>query len=272
MRFAMTGHRGLIGTSLLKRLEDEGHRPFELVDLVDGQDIRTMRFWSNREKVDVLIHLAAFCKINSSIASPMSPYVHNVEGMISVMEYARRNNIPKVIFTSSTRVLYPNKNPYVASKLYGEELVKAYSECYGIDYVIIRPSTVYGPFDDKTHRLMDIWMRAVLKNEPLKIYGNIDKSLDFTYVDDFIDGFMLAIEQTNAEYDIASGRSEKLINVAEELISMANSSSPIDFELPETAQPQEVEVDISAIQKLGYKPKVNVYEGMMRTLEFYRKL
>jgi len=271
MKFVMTGHRGLIGTSLLERLKSGGHKPLALFDLAEGTDIRLMDNGVGAH-ADVLFHLAAYCKINGSINYPARSYNHNVAGMYAVMEYAHRNKIPKVVFTSSTRVLYPNKNPYVASKIFGEEMVKAYHECYGIDYVIIRPSTVYGLIDDKAHRLIDLWMRAVLKNEPLKIYGDINKTLDFTYIDDFIDAFILASQQTNKEFDIATGRSEKLIDVAEDLVKMADSNSPIDFELPEMAQPQEVEIDISEVVKLGYKPKVDVYEGLRRTLEFYKKL
>jgi UDP-glucose 4-epimerase len=273
MRFVLTGHKGLIGSVLLKRLTEEGHEPVMLVDLRDNSDVRTLHHWSTPDtKADVVFHLSAFCKIADSIAYPELPLNHNAAGTHSVLEFARKNQIPKIVFTSSTRVLYPEKNPYVASKIYGEELVKAYQQCYGVDYTIIRPSTVYGPFDDLTGRLIDKWMRAVIKNEPLKIYGDVDKTLDFTYVDDFVDGLLLASQQKNKSYDIATGRSEKLIAVAEELVKMAGSKSAIDFELPELAQPQEVEVDITEITKLGYKAQVDIKTGLQRTLDFYRTL
>jgi UDP-glucose 4-epimerase len=263
----MTGHKGLIGSTLLKRLKEQGHIPVALVDLRDGSDIRDPL---SEVEADVLFHLASYCTIRGCINSPRKAFSHNVGGSYNVVEWARRSNIKKIVYTSSTRVLYPEKNPYTASKVYVEELVKAYQQCYGIDYVIVRPSTVYGPFDDKTKRLIDIWMRAVLKGEPIKIYGDVDKTLDFTYVDDFVDGLLLASQQTNKEYDIATGRSERLINVAEALKEMASSNSPIDFHLPELAQPQEVEIDITEITKLGYKAKVGILTGLQKTLDFYR--
>lgn len=268
----MSGHKGLVGSVLLERLINLGHQPVLLIDLRDGTDIRNLHEYDDSGNIDIFFHLGAFCKINESIKRPHLPFKHNVQGTYSVMEFCRRNKIPKIVFTSSTRVLYPNKNPYVASKIYGEELIKGYAECYGIDYIIARLSTVYHGFHDLTHRLIDIWMRAVLQDKPLKIYGNIDKTLDFTYTDDVVDGLLLASQQTNKEYDIATGRSDKLINVAEALVKMADSKSPIDFELPELAQPQEIEIDITEITKLGYKAKVGIYDGLRKTLEFYKEV
>lgn len=270
MRYIITGHLGLIGTSLKKRLDSLGHKCVLAIDLREGNNIIDIS--RNDVEADIIFHLAAFCKINESIRKPHLPYLHNIAGTYAVLEYARKNNIPKIVFTSSTRVLYPNKNPYVASKMFCEEQIRAYSECYGLQYVIVRPSTVYCGFDDTTHRLIDLWMRAVLKNQSLKIYGDLNKTLDFTYVDDFVDGLLLCREQTNREFNIATGRSEKLIDVAEALVKMADSKSPIDFELPELAQPQEVEVDITEVTKLGYKAKIDIKEGLRKTLEFYKEL
>lgn len=145
----MTGHKGLIGSFLLKRLKELGHEPVLLIDERDGNNIIDFNQVSLDSPANMLIHLASFCKINQCIENPELAFENNVLGMHEVMEFCRRNKIPKIVFTSSSRILSPEKNVYTASKIYGEELVKGYKECYGIDYVIIRPSTVYGPFNDK---------------------------------------------------------------------------------------------------------------------------
>lgn len=266
----MTGHKGLIGSFLLKRLISEGHEPILLIDKRDGKNILDIDDYDIEKPVDIMIHLAAFCKINSSIENPNLPYENNVLGTHRVMEFCRKNKIPKIVFTSSSRVLSFDKNPYTASKIYGEELVKGYSQCYGMNYVIIRPSTVYGPFNDKTKRLIDIWILNALQGKDLEIYGNENKTLDFTYVDDFVDGIILAMNEKNKEYDLSSGKSTKLTDVADKIISLAKKGEVV-FKNAEIAQPQEIEIDISKIKELGYFPKVDVFEGVEKTFNWYKE-
>ncbi len=269
MNFILTGHKGLIGSALLEKLKSQGHNPILLIDKREGQDILDIDKVQLAEKPDIFIHLAAACKINKCIENPQWPFETNVLAIHKIMEFCRKNKIPKIIFTSSSRVLSPEKNTYTASKLYGEELIKGYAQCYGIEYVIIRPSTVYGPFDDKTKRLIDIWMLAALKGEELKILGDKNKTLDFTYIEDFIEAFILAMQQTNKEYDISSGKGIQLNYVAEQIIKLANKGT-IKFYPPETTQPQEVELDISAIKSLGYQPKTSIEQGLRKTFDWYK--
>jgi len=266
----MTGHKGLIGSFLLKRLEERGDKAVLLVDLREDNNVLDIDKIKLTEKVDMFIHLASFCKINKSIEKPAKVFENNSRVLETVMEFCKDNKIPKIVFTSSSRILSPEKNPYTATKIYGEELVKAYSQCYDLDYVIVRPSTVYGPFNDKTKRLMDVFILNALNNEELKIFGDENKSLDFTYIDDFLDGFLIAMEQKNQDFDISSGGSVKVSDVADFIINLAGNGQK-NFYVSEIAQPQEVELDISKIKQLGYVPKVSIEEGTKRTFEWYRE-
>ena len=169
MNFAMTGHKGLIGSFLLKKLIERGDKPVLLVDTREGKNILDIGNYNLKDKIDVFIHLASFCKINKIIENPLLTFENNSKGMERIMEFCRKNEIPKMVFTSSSRILSKEKNPYTASKIYGEELVKGYFQCYGIDYVIIRPSTVYGPEDD-TDRLIPRWINLALKGDDLTIH------------------------------------------------------------------------------------------------------
>lgn len=269
MNFILTGHKGLIGHFLLERLKARGDKPVLLIDKRDGQNINTLDRYPLRERVDVFIHLASFCKINKIIETPELAFENNVLGIHKVMEFCRKNKIPKVVFTSSSRILSKEKNPYTASKIYGEELVKGYADSYGIEYVIIRPSTVYGPFNDLTKRLVDIFILAALNGEDLKIYGNERKTLDFTYIDDFIDAFLRAMDQKNKAYDISAGEGVKVSYVADLIIKLAGKGTK-RFLPAEIAQPQEVELDIAPIKALGYHPKVSIEEGIKRTFNWYK--
>ena len=271
MRFVMTGHRGLIGSSLLQRLVDRGDAAADLIDSREGGDILKINDRKDAGQVDMMIHLASFCKINKIVKEPRLSFRNNVAGTEEVLEYCRERNIPKIVFTSTSRILSPEKNPYTAGKIYGEELCRGYSGAYGIDHVIIRPSTVYGPFNDKTKRLTDIFIINALTGKPLIINGDKNKTLDFTYVDDFVDATLLAIEQKNESYDVSGGEEVNVTDLANYIIKLNGGAGSIIYEPAEVAQPQKVKLDISKIRSLGYEPKVSLEDGIRRCYDWYKK-
>ena len=275
MNIIMTGHKGLIGSFLQERLEREGHKIVLGIDKVEDREVGVLDYLDlEDEKVDMLVHCAALCKINKIVDNPKVGF-GNVDDINTVMEFCRKNKIRKVVYFSSSRVLSREKNAYTAGKSYGEEMCKAYRDCYGIEYIIIRPSTVYGPVEDRTNRLMNIFINNALDNNDLVIYGDPKtKTLDFTYVEDFVEGVMLAINngEWNKAYNI-SGESEVLVhNLAKFIIKETNSRSRIVVEDEEVAQPQRVNLDIEEIKKLGYRPKVSVGVGVRRNIDFLKGL
>ncbi len=118
--------------------------------------------------------------------------------------------------------------------------------------------------------MIDIWVLNALQGKELKIFGNENKTLDFTYIDDFIEGILLVMNQKNEVYDLSSGKATKLTGVADYIISLAGGGSKC-FELPEMAQPQEVELDISKIKAQGYSPRVDIFEGVRKTFDWYKR-
>jgi len=273
MNIVLTGHKGLIGSALKERLEREGQKLVLEIDKKIGKDIDFLENYKpdSFDKIDIFIHAAAFCKINKIIEEPKLGHV-NALNDFKVFEFCRKNNVPKIVYFSTSRTLSKEKNPYTAGKVYGEELCKAYKDCYGIDYIIIRPSTVYGPFLDKTKRLIHLFIISALSNKDLIIYGNPKtKTLDFTYIDDFIDGVMLTINKNgwNKEYNISGGEEFSVYELAKFIIQETNSKSQIKIAGAEIAQPQKVKLDISEISKLGYRPQVPLLEGVKKTIEWY---
>ena len=275
MDIILTGHKGLIGSYLKKRLEKEGHKIIMGVDIRDGTNILDLKDLKLDldSQADLLIHTAAHCKINQAIKNPELSHYNDAEGTFQVLEFCRKNKIPKIMSFSSSRVLSKEKNPYTAAKIYSEELCRGYHDSYGIDYIIIRPSTVYGPFWDETRRLMHIFIINALTGKDLKIYGDPKtKTLDFTYIDDFIDAIMLAINgKWNKEYNISGEEEFNVLELAKFIIEKTNSKSKIKICDAEIAQPQKVKLDLSEIKKLGYAKKVPLKEGVMKTIEWYKE-
>lgn len=287
MNFIITGSKGLIGEKLNKRLLKEGHKMILEIDQRLGSDVRYLNSYQitpTTQHTDIFFHLGAYCKINETIKEPTLAHYNNADGTFQALEFCRKNGIKKFVYMSSSRTLSPEENPYTASKKYGEHLCEAYRQCYGIQYIIIRPSTVYGCHHDLTTRLITKWVINALKGEPLIIYGDPrTKTLDFTHVDDFVDGIMLLLDNwdkaKNDWYDICGNDCRLLSDVAM-IIRDEMDKYPIDtfkrkryFEVkytnPEIAQPQNVKIDISKLKQFGYEPKIKLEEGIRRLVNFY---
>jgi len=276
MNYIISGSKGLIGSKLKETL-DKKHKCILEIDQRLGSNILSLDSYQltpSTQQTDIFFHLGAFCKINETIKTPRLSHYNNANGTFEALEFCRKNNIKKFVYMSSSRVLSKERNPYVASKLYGEELCKAYKDCYGIDYIIIRPSTVYGEHHDLTTRLITKWIINALSGKPLLLFGDRNKTLDFTHVDDFVDGIECLLlnweESKNSSYDICGDDQRKLVDVAEIIGEKAGVLYELQFENPEPAQPQDVKVDISDIQKFGYNPKIKIEEGVERLIKFYK--
>ncbi len=224
MRYVLTGHKGLIGKEILYYTDGD------CVLKIDKKDK-----YPDKIEADLLVHCAANCRINKTIKNPDLAF-ENVRSTYEALEFCRSNDIKFIMFFSSSRILSKEKNPYTASKMYGEELCKAYSDCYGISYIIIRPSTVFAKGDKK--RLIPIWINNAKKNKDLVIYGDKKKTLSFTHLDDFMEALCLP-KIWNRAYNIA-GDEITLYKVAKEIIKQTKSKSKIVFKPAETAQPQKV--------------------------------
>ena len=167
------------------------------------------------------------------------------------------------------------ENPYSASKISGEALIHAYRKTFGMHFVIIRFSNVYGMYDD-SNRVIPLWIRQALKNENLVVYGK-DKVLDFTYIDDAINGVTKIIERfdqiAGETFNIAShGKRRELTYVANKLKKLLKSQSKITIKGNRPGEVWKFQADISKAEKLlDFKPKVSLDEGLEKAVEWYRK-
>ena len=299
MDILITGSSGTVGTGLCEALMEEHHavpvdvRPNKwnerisaetlLVDLTKKEQLSRMP-----QNVDLVVHLAANARVYDLVVNPDLAY-ENILTTYNVLEYARRTDVPKIIFASSREVYgsIPGVNavsedmlditrcesPYTASKMAGEALVNSYRRVYGIEAAIVRLSNVYGRYDDST-RVVPVWISNALRNAPLHVFGP-EKELDFTYLDDAVDGIRRVVERFDAArgkpINLSSGSSEKLISVAQLLCELTNSRSEI---VKNETRPGEVwtyRADLSrAKQLLGYEPKVDIRSGLDKAVAWYK--
>jgi len=260
----VTGSEGLIGKALVQRLRQEGHT-VDGMDKKTGEDIN--HTLTNRTiNYDVVFHLAAETSIRYCIADTQQNKEHNIDATIKTLEFAREH-AQLFVYFSSSRVLSKERNPYTAAKTLGEELCKAYHECYGLPYLIIRPSTVYGP-GEHSDRIIPQFIRRAIRQEPLHIFGDEHKRLDITHIDDFLNALMLVLDkgEMNDDYNISSGIGVLVQDIATEIIQQTKSKSTIVYDDPEIAQPQIVMVDNNKILALGYEARHDLKTGIKSLL------
>ena len=231
MKILITGSKGLIGKGLVEELSKNNNIvKFDLGDkLID-------------DNYDLIIHCAAKCVLREIIKNPQY-MIDNIEITFKVMELARKNNCKKVILLSSNRLTPNITNPYIVSKIFSEEVCKAYKNCYGINYLIIRPETIWGPNENNT-RVMPNWINKGLNNKDIIIYGDKNKELSPLYIDDFIRDFLKLTDMfddiKNGEPYIVTGEVRKALDIANTIIETTNSNSEIIFKEAEKTQPQKI--------------------------------
>lgn len=298
-KILVTGSSGTIGTRLCEKLLEKGYvvvgadwKPNnwngKINSLTVNVDLR------NKEEVlkklpkdaDLIIHLAANARVYNLVVDP-SLARDNFETLFNVLEFARVNNIKKVMFSSS-REVYGNSNKivhtedeahvqncestYTASKIGGEALMHAYHQCFGMDFVIFRFSNVYGMYDE-TDRLIPLFIKLCKEGKDLIVFGK-EKLLDFTYVDDTIKGVISTIEQfdrvKNNVFNIAYGQGASILEVAQIIKEFLKSDVKIIIKENRTGEVVKYVADISKAKKeLNFNPETTIVEGIKKSIEWY---
>ena len=307
-RILLTGSSGLIGTNLGLRLLEEGHE-------VIGIDIRPNR-WTDRiptlicdlalpesarylhefldPGLDLAIHLAAFAKVHLSVTRPAAS-LQNLQMTHTILELCREKGVP-LIFSSSREVygdqcssaqvsesqadLARPASPYAAGKMAAEAYIYSYARCFGLDYLVYRFSNVYGPHDnelDRIERVIPLFIDRIARGEPITIYGP-EKILDFTYIDDCIEGvmrgvnLMLSEERVCRTINIACGEGHSLPELVGMIEHALGRRADVHIEGRLTGEITRYIADLSLARTLlGYEPTVSLAEGIMRTVAWWRE-
>jgi NAD dependent epimerase/dehydratase len=229
MKVFVTGADGFIGSHLIERLIKLGHevKAFTFynfrgsngwLDSIDKKllndlqiisgDIRDYNFLEKQTKnIDVIYHLAALIAIPYSYYSPKSYIDTNITGTYNVLKSSQKNNISKIIITSTSEVYgtaqeVPIKenhplnaqSPYAATKIAADQLALSFYKSFDLPVAILRPFNTYGPRQSARAVIPTIISQLISKNKFLKI-GNLTPTRDFTYVEDTVEAFVLALKK-----------------------------------------------------------------------------
>ena len=237
-----------------------------------------------KEKPDLVIHLAAMAGVRYSIENPLVYEKVNVKGTANLLELMKKHQIERLIYASSSSVYGGNKklpfkesdqcdnpiSPYAATKKATELLVNVYTEIYKLKATGLRFFTVYGPWG-RPDMAYYKFIEKMTKNETIEVYNNGDMQREFTYIDDIIDGVMLLIdkEYRHKIFNIGGSQSYELMD----FISILEKHSLLKAKKKmlgmQSGEVKKTLSDVTRLKKLGWKPKVDLNPGIKKFVDWY---
>lgn len=326
----VTGTAGFIGSHVAHRLLDQGHSVVGFDNLNDYYDVtlknaRLTRLTAranyqhltadlcDREAVEAtfeqhrpsrVIHLAAQAGVRYAATNPHAYTSSNVTGFLHILEGARHFPVDHLVYASTSSVYGANtdmpfkedmstEHPltlYAATKKANEMMAHSYAHLYDIPCTGLRFFTVYGPWGRPDMALF-LFTRAILANEPIKVFNHGHHKRSFTYIDDIVDG-VVAISQKPAMgnanwdgnqpnpaqslgpyriYNIGNEQPVELLRYIEVLEECLDKKATMEFLPLQAGDVPDTEADVSALtQTTGLQPKVSVEEGVKHFVEWYR--
>ena len=252
----------------------------------DARDYHALSRILGQIKPRVIVHLAAVSHAGHSNKDPFSTFDHSLRTLENALDYAR-NGIDQFIFLSSSMV-YGNflseevaeehpLNPlgiYGALKVAGEKIVIAYQQVFNLPYTVIRPSALYGP-RCVSRRVGQVFIENALNGLTLRLDGDGNERLDFTYIDDLVDGICLTIKNPaalNQIFNMTYGRSRSI----QELVGVIKREFPdmrVESVERDKLMPFRGTLSVEkAARLLGYLPKNPIETGFPKYIEWYRQL
>ncbi len=238
-------------------------------------------------KPQIVVHLAAKAGVRPSLRQPEAYYQTNVIGTLRLLEVMRQQNVPYLVFASSSSV-YGNRNtvpfretdpvdhpvsPYAATKKAGELLCYTYHHLYDFSVSCLRFFTVYGPRQrpemaiHKFTRLIDLGM-------PVTLYGDGSSRRDYTYVDDVVAGILLAMEHLNGYeiFNLGESQTISLLEVVRTIERHLGKRAKIEWQPFQPGDVYQTYADISKAQRqLGYRPTTDFDTGIQRFCQWYQQ-
>lgn len=319
-KILVTGAAGFIGSKLAYELAKRGDEIVGVDNINDYYDVRlkygrihefshpNMQFVQmsiedkvsldalfEKEKFEMVVNLAAQAGVRYSISHPYSYMQSNLVGFLNILEACRHNNIPKLVFASSSSVYGMNEKVpyeeddkvdtpvslYAASKKSNELMAHCYSKLYGMQCIGLRFFTVYGPWG-RPDMSPFLFANALRDGKPIKVFNNGDMIRDFTYIDDIVEGTIRTIDRdiplnkrengvAYRIYNIGCSHPVKLMDFIEEMEKAYGKKAEKIYLPMQPGDVYQTNADTSRLEtEMGYKPHVSLQEGLTEFVKWYK--
>ena len=304
MNIVITGGSGFVGSYLCERLINDGHNLIVVDNLLTGSTENISDLMDNenfsfiehdvqnhieiQNKVDYVLHFASAASPKAYTEHPVNTLKAGSIGTLNTLGLAKKHNSQYLLASTSevygdplispqNEEYWGNVNPngersmYDEAKRFAEAAVATYSRSYDIKAKIVRIFNTYGPrMQLNDGRVVTNFIFQALQDNNITIYGDGSQTRSFSYVEDTVDG-IISLMQSN-EYDvfnIGNPNEITVLELAQKIIELTNSKSEIVFKSLPSDDPKQRKPDISkAKSKLGWEPKVNLEDGLIKTIEW----
>ena len=282
----------------LARLTSSSHFSFIKADIAD-RDVMSALFAGNA--FDSVVNLAAQAGVRYSIENPAAYIDANLVGFGNILEGCRQGGIRHLVYASSSSVYGSNtKLPfsekdnvdhpislYAASKKANELMAHAYAHLYDLPATGLRFFTVYGPWGRPDMALFK-FTKGILEGQPIPVYNRGQMVRDFTYVDDIVEGVIRVLDQPPGKgggvsepdrsasapwriYNIGNSSRVQLMDYIQALEKALGRKATLELLPMQDGDVPATQADVSALESdFGYRPQVDVEEGVKRFVEWYR--
>lgn len=305
----VTGGAGFIGGHLTTRFVALGHTVRVLDDFSSGSrrnlahvgdrvelcegDIRDPKTCVEACRgVEFVFHQAAVPSVPKSVDDPQTSHDVNVNGTFNVFRAAADQKVRRVIYAASSSVYGETEespkhegispeplSPYAVQKCIGEMYGRAFFECYGLETISLRYFNVFGERQDPNSQYaaaIPAFVSAILRGEPPTVFGDGEQTRDFTYIDNVVEGNLLAMKAARTTGNVVNLACGGAISVNEVIaaINRALGTAIAPKYVPErTGDVRHSCADVSLATKLlGFKPIVSFEDGLKRAIEYYRTI
>lgn len=302
MKILVTGGAGFIGSHVTKLLIGEGHQVTVLDNLSRGSKEAVdpkasfikadLLDFSSLNKIlpghDAVIHMASLIEVGESVKQPIDFAENNILGTVKLLEAMRVTGIRKIIFSSSAcvygapkklpitedDVLGEQENPYGLTKVSMEQFCQLYHNLYGFDVTILRYFNPFGPGElhaPETHAIPN-FINAALNKKPIPLFWKGEQVRDFIYIDDLTLAHILPLNQTGLHiYNVGTQTGFRVIDIVKKILYLLGDDVPIEDKGERKGDVPTLVASSEKIKKeLGWSAKVELDDGLKRTIDFFR--
>ena len=309
MRYLVTGGAGFIGSQLVEHIVGACHEvvvvdnfstgkrenltPFlDRIDVIEGTLLDAETCARAVRGADYVLHEAAIPSVPRSVADPVGSHEANTTGTLNILMAARDAKVKKFVYAASSsaygdtaelpkheQMLPRPLSPYAAAKYCGECYCRAFTHTYGLPTVSLRYFNIFGPRQDPTSQYAAAvakFIASAMKQEDPTIYGDGEQTRDFTYVANAVEANMRACqapEEAHGDvFNVGCGDRISINDLWQRISELTGTRARAQHSERRAGDVRDSLASLAKTERvLGYKPVVDLNEGLLRTIAFFRK-